>query len=123
MADHPVLERFSPAVRAWFAASFPEPTPPQVQGWPHIAAGEHTLIVAPTGSGKTLAAFLWGLNQIAAAQLDGVRHPPGSDTGGCLTPDRRYHSQPWVPTSSLRLRRRSAEPGPEAGSGVRARSS
>ena len=39
-----------------------------MQGWPHIASGEHTLIVAPTGSGKTLAAFLWGLNQIAAAR-------------------------------------------------------
>ena len=29
MADHPVLERFSPAVREWFATSFPEPTPPR----------------------------------------------------------------------------------------------
>ena len=34
MADHPVLERFSPAVREWFATSFPEPTRAQVQGWP-----------------------------------------------------------------------------------------
>ncbi len=64
MADHPVLERFSPAVRAWFAASFPEPTPPQVQGWPHIAAGEHTLICAPTGSGKTLTAFLASIDRL-----------------------------------------------------------
>ena len=58
MADHPVLERFSPAVREWFATSFPEPTPAQVQGWPAIADGRHTLICAPTGSGKTLTAFL-----------------------------------------------------------------
>jgi ATP-dependent Lhr-like helicase len=64
VADHPVLERFSPAVRAWFAASFPEPTPPQVQGWPHIAAGEHTLICAPTGSGKTLTAFLASIDRL-----------------------------------------------------------
>ncbi len=64
MADHPVLERFSPAVRAWFAASFPEPTAPQVQGWPHIAAGEHTLICAPTGSGKTLTAFLASIDRL-----------------------------------------------------------
>ena len=64
MADHPVLERFSPAVREWFATSFPEPTPAQVQGWPAIAAGEHTLICAPTGSGKTLAAFLWAIDRL-----------------------------------------------------------
>ncbi|HLO04273.1 MAG TPA: DEAD/DEAH box helicase, partial [Symbiobacteriaceae bacterium] len=34
------------------------PSPPQALGWPAIAGGEHTLILAPTGSGKTLAAFL-----------------------------------------------------------------
>lgn len=33
-------------------------------GWPHIAAGEHTLIAAPTGSGKTLAAFLHALDDL-----------------------------------------------------------
>jgi ATP-dependent helicase Lhr and Lhr-like helicase len=51
-------------VRAWFAASFPEPTTPQELGWPHIADGEHTLICAPTGSGKTLAAFLWSIDRL-----------------------------------------------------------
>lgn len=64
MAHHPVLDRFSPAVRAWFAASFPEPTPPQVQGWPHIAGGAHTLICAPTGSGKTLTAFMASIDRL-----------------------------------------------------------
>ena len=49
---------FSPAVRAWFEASFDEPTPAQEQGWAAIANGNHALILAPTGSGKTLAAFL-----------------------------------------------------------------
>ena len=40
------------------------PTDAQAQGWPAIAAGEHTLICAPTGSGKTLAAFLWCLDRL-----------------------------------------------------------
>ena len=77
MADHAVLERFSPAVREWFATSFPEPTPAQVQGWPAIAAGEHTLICAPTGSGKTLAAFLWGIDRLVthAAARGKAAHP------------------------------------------------
>ena len=59
------LDRFSPAVRAWFASTFREPTPAQAQGWPAIAGGRHTLILAPTGSGKTLAAFLWALDRLA----------------------------------------------------------
>jgi ATP-dependent Lhr-like helicase len=59
-----VLDRFSPAVRAWFASSFPEPTPPQVQGWPHIVGGAHTLICAPTGSGKTLTAFMASIDRL-----------------------------------------------------------
>ena len=61
-----VLERFAPATQAWFTTSFSAPTAAQEQGWPAIAAGDHTLILAPTGSGKTLAAFLWGLDQLAA---------------------------------------------------------
>ena len=64
--DGVALDRFSPAVREWFTTSFPEPTPAQAQGWPAIAGGDHTLILAPTGSGKTLAAFLWGLDRCSA---------------------------------------------------------
>jgi len=56
------LDRFSPAVRAWFEGTFLEPTKAQAEGWPAIAAGDHTLVLAPTGSGKTLAAFLWALD-------------------------------------------------------------
>jgi ATP-dependent Lhr-like helicase len=55
---------FDPATREWFESSFEAPTVPQAQGWPAIAAGDHTLICAPTGSGKTLAAFLWCLDRI-----------------------------------------------------------
>ncbi len=67
-----VLDAFSPAAAAWFRTTFPEPTPPQTKGWPRIAAGDHTLILAPTGSGKTLTAFFWGLDQLG-------RTPPPDD--------------------------------------------
>ncbi|HYZ85521.1 MAG TPA: DEAD/DEAH box helicase [Bryobacteraceae bacterium] len=49
---------FDPLVAEWFTARFGKATEPQIQGWPHIAAGRDVLISAPTGSGKTLAAFL-----------------------------------------------------------------
>jgi len=48
----------------WFRAVFDRPTSPQLLGWPAIARGDHTLILAPTGTGKTLAAFLWCLNRL-----------------------------------------------------------
>ncbi len=64
MARGHVLDLFHLAVREWFAASFPSPTRPQELGWPAIARGESTLILAPTGSGKTLTAFLWCLNRL-----------------------------------------------------------
>jgi ATP-dependent Lhr-like helicase len=58
------FEIFHPAVRDWFEAVFRTPTHPQILGWPTIARGESTLILAPTGTGKTLAAFLWCINRI-----------------------------------------------------------
>ncbi|TWE13341.1 ATP-dependent helicase [Rudaeicoccus suwonensis] len=64
MAD-PVLERFSPATRAWFEGSFSEPTAAQSGAWSAISSGDHTLVVAPTGSGKTLSAFLWAIDAMA----------------------------------------------------------
>src|SRR4051794_1332746 len=73
MADEGALERFSPAVREWFGTTFPEPTPAQEQGWPAIASGDHTLILAPTGSGKTLAAFLWALDRLAGEPVPDTR--------------------------------------------------
>jgi ATP-dependent Lhr-like helicase len=61
-SDH--LALFHPAVRAWFEAVFAEPTRPQRLGWPAIASGDSTLVLAPTGSGKTLAAFLWAIHRL-----------------------------------------------------------
>src|ERR1700720_7078 len=58
---HPVCE--------WFEAVFAAPTRPQLQGWPAIARGESTLILAPTGTGKTLAAFLWCINRLMFTPL------------------------------------------------------
>ena len=59
-----VLASFHPTVARWFRETFGAPSPPQVQGWPEIGAGHHTLIAAPTGSGKTLAAFLHAIDQL-----------------------------------------------------------
>jgi ATP-dependent Lhr-like helicase len=58
------LGAFHRAVREWFEAVFPEPTRPQLLGWPAIARGDSTLILAPTGTGKTLTAFLWCIDRL-----------------------------------------------------------
>src|SRR5258708_5675902 len=60
----PALKPFHPIVRKWFTETLGAPSPPQREGWPAIASGAHTLILAPTGTGKTLTAFLWELNQL-----------------------------------------------------------
>ncbi len=58
------LELFHPITAKWFREVFDGPTAPQVEGWPAIARGESTLILAPTGTGKTLTAFLWCLDKL-----------------------------------------------------------
>jgi ATP-dependent helicase Lhr and Lhr-like helicase len=58
------LALFHPITAKWFRAVFDAPTAPQVEGWPAIARGESTLILAPTGTGKTLTAFLWCLDKL-----------------------------------------------------------
>ncbi len=74
---HSALSGFLPPVREWFEQRFGVASPPQRLGWPSIAAGQNTLIVAPTGSGKTLASFLAALNwlwqQPDHGQSKGVR--------------------------------------------------
>ncbi len=68
------IDRFHPAVAAWFGERFGAPTEAQARGWAEIASGRDTLIMAPTGSGKTLAAFLAGIDALvrraAAGALD-----------------------------------------------------
>jgi ATP-dependent helicase Lhr and Lhr-like helicase len=64
------LRPFHPIVRRWFTETLGTPSPPQEQGWPAIASGAHTLILAPTGTGKTLSAFLWELNALITDGLD-----------------------------------------------------
>jgi ATP-dependent Lhr-like helicase len=70
-----VLDLFHPITAKWFCAVFEDVTAPQREGWPSIARGESTLILAPTGTGKTLAAFLWCLDKLM------LRQPDASD--GC----------------------------------------
>jgi ATP-dependent helicase Lhr and Lhr-like helicase len=61
---------FHPVTAAWFRAVFEAPTAPQRLGWPVIARGESTLILAPTGTGKTLTAFLWCLDRLMLESSD-----------------------------------------------------
>ncbi len=74
-ASDDVLDLFHPVTAAWFRAVFEAATPPQREGWPAIARGESTLILAPTGTGKTLTAFLWCLDRLM------LREPPAKP--GC----------------------------------------
>ncbi|WP_153415136.1 ATP-dependent helicase [Nocardia macrotermitis] len=59
------MDQFSRPTQEWFDGAFPAPTAAQLGAWRAIAAGEHTLVIAPTGSGKTLSAFLWAIDQLA----------------------------------------------------------
>jgi ATP-dependent Lhr-like helicase len=65
------LDWAHPLVRDWFVQRFGTATEPQEQGWPHILAGQTTLISAPTGSGKTLAAFLACIDRLVRKALAG----------------------------------------------------
>ncbi|MCU1235509.1 MAG: dependent helicase, Lhr family, partial [Candidatus Solibacter sp.] len=63
------LSLFHAPTRSWFADVFTEPTRPQALGWPAIARGDSTLILAPTGTGKTLAAFQWCIDRLMFAPV------------------------------------------------------
>lgn len=104
-----VLSPFLPVVQAWFRETFGEPTPPQVLGWPAIQRGDHTLILSPTGSGKTLAAFLWGIDELYRAKLEGEQRTLERDASAAARPAARRAP----------ARRRPASAGDEPERGVR----
>ena len=91
------LDRFSPAARNWFAASFGKPTPAQEGAWSAVSQGKNALVVAPTGSGKTLSAFLWAIDQLMSQQADepsgATISPQAADRGGPLTSGSRADAQ------------------------------
>lgn len=68
---HAALTDFHPLVQQWFNDQFQAPTEAQQAGWRAIRGGHDTLIAAPTGSGKTLAAFLWSIDKLIRAALQG----------------------------------------------------
>ena len=72
------LALFHPITAEWFRQVFDAPTAPQIEGWPAIARGESTLILAPTGTGKTLTAFLWCLDKLMLQS-----GPNGGPAPGC----------------------------------------
>jgi len=96
-----VLERFSPAARAWFTEAFAAPTSAQLGAWDAISLGSHALVVAPTGSGKTLAAFLWAIDQLASQSAT-----PGTRVPSAPTPITR------VPSASTPITRVPSAPTP-----------
>jgi ATP-dependent Lhr-like helicase len=64
------LSLFSKETREYFRAAFATPTSAQARGWPPIAKGHSTLILAPTGSGKTLAAFLFAIDKLSRVKRE-----------------------------------------------------
>ena len=97
------LAAFADPVREWFTSTFREATAPQRKGWPAIANGDHTLILAPTGTGKTLSAFLWALNRLA---VEDVPEDPKARTRGALPlaaagAGRRCREEPSSPLQGI----------------------
>ena len=72
-----VLSLFHPVTAQWFRAVFEDVTAPQREGWPAIAHGDSTLILAPTGTGKTLTAFLWCLDRLMLQRPASFNEQPG----------------------------------------------
>ena len=52
------LAAFADPVREWFTSTFREATAPQRKGWPAIANGDHTLILAPTAQARPVGVLV-----------------------------------------------------------------
>jgi ATP-dependent Lhr-like helicase len=81
--DADPLALFHPVTREWFRSALGTPTAPQRLGWPAIARGESTLILAPTGTGKTLTAFLWCLDRLLFHSLRDAQDPKSAAGEAC----------------------------------------
>jgi ATP-dependent Lhr-like helicase len=77
------LALFHPVTRDWFSSALGSPTAPQRLGWPAIARGESTLILAPTGTGKTLTAFLWCLDRLMFHPFPNAHDPKSAAGQAC----------------------------------------
>jgi ATP-dependent Lhr-like helicase len=115
------MAQFSALTREWFTGTFAAPTAAQAEAWAAIAGGDHTLVIAPTGSGKTLAAFLWAIDQLAAAEpkapTAGTRVLYVSPLKALAVDVERNLSTPL--TGITRVAERLGQPAPSIGVGVR----
>src|SRR6185437_7571106 len=120
--DAALMRPFHRIVREWFRDAFGRASDPQRLGWPAIASGAHTLILAPTGTGKTLSAFLWEINRLIERGLDAPL--PNAVQILYISPlkalSNDIHRNLEVPLTELRLRFEEAgQPFPEIRVAVR----
>ena len=83
------LSHFHPVVQRWFRERVGEPSPPQVEGWPRIRSGRHTLIAAGI---KPDGTSLWE----HALPIGRANRPVEPLAWGQLTGDRPH----WIVASA-----------------------
>ena len=96
------LAPFSPAVRAWFEATFEAPTQAQAEGWAAISQGHHTLIHAPDRQRQDprrvpLDARSPRGDAPPAAHKGAARHGPGALRLAAEGPHLRRRAEPPGP--------------------------
>src|SRR3984885_12236935 len=74
-AQKDVLELFHPVTGEWFRAVFDRPTSPQVLGWPAIARGGNTLILAPESAAACRVIYISPLKALAVDVERNLRSP------------------------------------------------